>query len=739
MPYVFKGKLCGLICAECPEPLAEVTLRLYRLADDQNVAALAVANAKDTFAILTDDAVAAKASLLIAETQTDAQGNFVFELDEQGYAGAAFEVDVYCGNVPRRKIGPNPPKPVQFSITTLQPRWRQTESGFLAIWEYCLPYRFWCLVLSKLDIWTICGRVLVCDSQIPVQGARVRAFDADWLQSDDLGLGITGPDGRFIITYTSADFKKTPFIGIDIELFGGPDLYFRIESPDGATVLYQEPSSRGRDPDRENAGNCFCVELCVPRDKALIGQIDLPTEGDCAEAVLVPICSSSGRLLGIAITGSAGGPPFTSYTLSYSYGVSGPFQTAVVYPDCSRPPASTTSTVPVIGGTLGWLDAGLLPFGVTDFTIHLEVSGTGSTSVVVSRTFTLKIKAVEITAAATVNAIPDAEDPFNPGSFTKLIKATDDANIAVPELSIGGAFSVSGSAFVHGCGRKISQFVLAQFPVSPASPVPDIPNATGGTPLITPVVYDGTTTHPDSSGCGIATPNFILNGNLVAFWSVENCSPPPSVPKVKPVPFWDSSALNGRFVILLEVQSVPEPGPGPSAFESKDQVVVWIDNKTPDAQITKIGGLGSCIDLHLKDYVGSTVEIRGIAWDPPIDPAAPRQTPNENFGEYSLSFQKNGGVGGGIPAATPNTRVPNEWPVRLSPDGVLAQWDVVNALDASSPTPTPGIPAAAKLARGQRCAYLIALSVSDTTHVGDSGIHHSVPAYYAINVINDIP
>ena len=139
------------------------------------------------------------------------------------------------------------------------------------------------------------------------------------------------------------------------------------------------------------------------------------------------------------------------------------------------------------------------------------------------------------------------------------------------------------------------------------------------------------------------------------------------------------------------------------------------------ADLTAIGGIAGCGDLLLSDFVGTTAEVRGIAWDPPIDPTAPQQASNDNFGSYNLGFQKNGGGGGGIIAATPN--VPNVWPGPLAPGaaGTLANWDIVGALDGG-PGPLPaGSP---KLARGERCAYVITLHVQDTT--------------YAINIINDI-
>ncbi len=264
MPYIFKGKLCGLICPDCPEPLSNVIVRLYRHRPDQDVTTLAVASPKETFAILTDEEVGAKASMLIAEAKTDTEGNFVFTLgDAQGYKGEAFEVDVYCGTVPHRKPGRIPPSPLQFSITTFRPIWRQTEAGFVGVWDYCIPVRYWCAVRRRFGAWTICGRVTDCESQFPIAGVNVFAFDADWIQDDQIGSATTNGAGKFRIDYLTDDFEKTPFSpGINFEWIGGPDLYFRIESPGGANLL-TEPRSRGRAADRENAGNCFCVELCA--------------------------------------------------------------------------------------------------------------------------------------------------------------------------------------------------------------------------------------------------------------------------------------------------------------------------------------------------------------------------------------------------------------------------------------------------------------------------------------------
>ncbi len=117
MNYIFKGKLCGRICSECLEPLSHVKVRLYRIRKDQKETALATANPKDTFAILTDAMVGEKASFLIAETETDNEGNYTFELGEQqDYDGEAFEVDVYLEKVPGQKEGGKSKIPFNFLL-----------------------------------------------------------------------------------------------------------------------------------------------------------------------------------------------------------------------------------------------------------------------------------------------------------------------------------------------------------------------------------------------------------------------------------------------------------------------------------------------------------------------------------------------------------------------------------------------------------------------------------------------
>lgn len=289
--FFFRGRLCGRICPECPEDLANIKIRLYALRDDQDALRLATASAKQTFDRLKPAQIEQKKSSLLAEAETDERGAFSFELDpDSGYDGGAFEVDLVFDRVPGQ-TGEAASKPLQFTLTTLQPQWRETNDGQVWGWDYCIPQRLWCLVRGLFSAWTICGKVELCETGQPTGGVRVKAFDRDWLQDDALGEAITDGSGRFRIDYSAADFRPGTFI--DIELFGGPDLYFHIETLGGVPLLV-EPPSRGRDPDRENVGPCFCVEICIdepPEEQdepppvfLRVGGLDYATDIDSAPA-----------------------------------------------------------------------------------------------------------------------------------------------------------------------------------------------------------------------------------------------------------------------------------------------------------------------------------------------------------------------------------------------------------------------------------------------------------------------
>ena len=312
MSYTLKGRLCGLVCDECEEPLARVGVRLYEAEAGDQLAARAVADPKETVAILTDAQTKQRASGLLAETTTDDQGAFSVELDEKRYNGGPIEIDLHFETVPRPRTSKKA-KPLQVAVTTLQPAWRQSEGGSIGVWQYCLPNRLWCLILSRFGVWTICGHLRTCKDQKPIPGAVVKAFDADWLQDDPLGSAPTDFDGHFLISYLRDDFEKTPLSawGINFELFGGPDVYFSAEL--GGSTILQETQADGRKPGRQNVGPCLCVDLCT--DKVVVG--DPETVPHWLQVEVFDIHPTPGTLGShFSVEGYAGDPTTGAYVFA---------------------------------------------------------------------------------------------------------------------------------------------------------------------------------------------------------------------------------------------------------------------------------------------------------------------------------------------------------------------------------------------------------------------------------------
>lgn len=318
MDYIFRGKLCGFLCNDCSEPLSNVTVRLYKPSNEQNVTLLAVAKAQDTFHQVNEQELKGKEKLLLAEVQANAVGEFEFRLSEKGgYHGEAFDIDFYCGN---GIFGPRPKKPIQFHITTLQPQWRATKASsspthvdqqMTYAWDYCVSSKWWCNILKQLDRWVICGRVVDCDSGKAAAGVRVFAYDVDLLQDDPLGSAYTDAYGHFKIEYTSADFSKTIFSWLNVEWPAGPDVYFRIESASGL-VLLKEDRNTGHRNDRANAHNCMCVKLCVRYD----GPTDTPWFTHVGKYKITGDIDAQGRTAAIRTTVPVGSAFYSTIKLT---------------------------------------------------------------------------------------------------------------------------------------------------------------------------------------------------------------------------------------------------------------------------------------------------------------------------------------------------------------------------------------------------------------------------------------
>jgi hypothetical protein len=449
----------------------------------------------------------------------------------------------------------------------------------------------------------------------------------------------------------------------------------------------------------------------------------------------------------IRVKGTASGTVFGHYTLEV-LGTAIP----VIYPG-----GGGSGAVPVINGELGQLDiSGMEP--TTGLVIRLTVfpAGAGPTKIC-QQTFDIQRRMVYITKIGGVPAQVMGAHPVDATEPLKLVKA--DALPPTPEASLASFISVEGGADVYGCGRQMSEYVL-QFKSIPSPDPPFQQDDPGPWTNINAPLPFGDPLHPRTySFLAGQLPNYVLNGKLTRQWVLRSI-----LQSLFPIIFanrwiteelpWNTSALNGRYTVRLRVQHQPIIGPpAPAPPEIYDTATVWMDNREIDGKITNMaiaggGGLGVCDELLLSHFVQNghkvNAEIMGRAWDPIIlDSYPPALRPNDNFNGYQLQFKKDGGVGWTNITNSP-TRVPNifqQSPLAALPadTGVLASWDIVGALDAG---PLPGgIPPDPypKIYRTERCAYLIELYVSDTTHVGDSGSPHQLWDYFPFCIVNDLP
>ncbi|WP_339705641.1 hypothetical protein [uncultured Kriegella sp.] len=220
---------------------------------------------KYTFEILKDEAVKKKNKLLLGLGKTDASGNYEIKLSDQ-YKGGPVAFDIEVTEVPNQKVKIT--KKIQFTVTTLQPVWKEVDGESHYSWHYCLPYHFWGGIRTAFDAWLICGHVKSSsDNRTPIAGAKVSAYDSDWIKDDLLGTVSTDSSGYFRIDYSSIDFKQTflsPLVNVEtpFSAIPGPGVYFKVVSHEGI-MLYEEGKSDGKKMSRLNIPNCFGIELYV--------------------------------------------------------------------------------------------------------------------------------------------------------------------------------------------------------------------------------------------------------------------------------------------------------------------------------------------------------------------------------------------------------------------------------------------------------------------------------------------
>ena len=264
MEFKFKGTLCGHLCEDCTEPLYGMEVLLYLPWKREMVAENAATNAKDTFRIVSKKEANERKDLLIDRTFTDENGNFEFLIDEK-YQNTAFDIDFYCGNVPKGPKKESLREPLQIHLSTVMPEYNE-QNKFVYDWRHCIANKWWCYIRGHyFDAWVICGHLRNCDTGKPIDNAIVTAWDADFLTDDNLGSATTDSFGHFRIDYNSSTFKKTflsPWInaetdpGPGLNFQSGPDVYFKAEL--GGVTLIDENKTNSR----KNVGYCLCVNLC---------------------------------------------------------------------------------------------------------------------------------------------------------------------------------------------------------------------------------------------------------------------------------------------------------------------------------------------------------------------------------------------------------------------------------------------------------------------------------------------
>lgn len=463
----------------------------------------------------------------------------------------------------------------------------------------------------------------------------------------------------------------------------------------------------------------YC-RLRVPPTSALVAPAGC-TEGTYQE---VPPGSGTAAYL-VEIRGKAFGGSFTGYKLGYRVGSSGSFvenDAKIIYPsnqtNASLGAGLFTTPVgsPAANGVLGHLDASLLTEGHYEIRLRVEIGG-------ITRIlgFELNREYVEIDGVNGM-AVPNPADEAS----------------QLPQAA-GGGVSITGSANTAGCAdKRVDTFTLefAEGFLTEAAMLA-LPPASRTTFITVDYTTDPVFTTMPRPQVGELTIR-IFHDTCTIFGFTYGCGKTASLP-------WNTSVggagvtnrfnipgRNGRHTVLLTVHF----SDGSVAHETQQ---VWLDNRIPVAWISKI--------LQVKDGVetdvsgckpiskanGTLLRLKGVALDPlilptPTQPAEAAIAPNSNFGAYSLAYSEDGlstflpitaaGAGPigavGIDGTTGQTLLDAASPVEapdITTDGLLAEWDI-SALDP--------------------CAYVVRLSVSDTT-VTLSGNHFN-EFFYALTI-----
>jgi hypothetical protein len=230
MAYYISGGVCARPCEGLEVPISNGTLTFYRGGPEGQREEI-----DDTQRELEEDG--SFETVEIQEGQIEAGEPIVVVLELRNPCGGEGTVEV---TLARTEFG---------------------SEGDERKYDWCLTPDQYCQLMEELGCRYVCGQITDCETGTPIPGLDVEMFDADIIQPDPLGTDTTDANGWYLIYYTQSAFEKTPAQWAPIELIGGPDLFFKISY--GSNVLLDEDQSDGRQSDREDAGTCEHVDLCV--------------------------------------------------------------------------------------------------------------------------------------------------------------------------------------------------------------------------------------------------------------------------------------------------------------------------------------------------------------------------------------------------------------------------------------------------------------------------------------------
>lgn len=453
----------------------------------------------------------------------------------------------------------------------------------------------------------------------------------------------------------------------------------------------------------------------------------------------------------IIVKGSVGGAVFGHYIIEVLDSTTSIIPGVVSYPGGG---ASGTSTVS--NGELGRIDTSEFDPGMHTIRLRVFSSSGSEKSPPCQNDFDYQRYTIFVRAVGNIPITDTGAYSGDPGHKIKLI--TDGAG----ERSEGGLTNVLGGAYLHGCGKRTINYKLQYQPATPAAEPPLLTAAAGWTDVQPPLPFGGPS-FPYWWNCFVFhIPNFVTNAELTRVWSASQCglvSKPQTAASN-----WATHAgagLNGRYTVRLVEAHAPIGSSSP-VEEVIDGATVWLDNRDIVCEIRKMRitlattSLDVCEEISLAQFLATgNADIIGQAWDPLIINGLTTQ-PSENFGSYVLTLKKDGGPSIPVPdppltddwvgIRTSTTPIP---PVRQvavpAPNDttdILAVWAIVAALDAG-PLPAGAPPDERapypKLYRGQRCAYIIRLDVTDTTSVHNGGTTHNKRDDFPFCIMNDIP